>query len=71
MAAFAETEPTINEYGEEEYSFPGYLLLFGANVVKWGIHSILLLFFDEERATLPEENDDDDFETDNQFEIVV
>lgn len=71
IAAFAETEPTINEYGEEEYTLSGRVLRFGANVISWGIHSILLLFFDEKRVAQTDDEDDEDFDTDNQFEIVV
>lgn len=33
----AETQPEINEYGEEEYSIPGYLFLAGAFVIKWSV----------------------------------
>lgn len=37
MLIVAETQPEINEYGEEEYTIPGYLLLAGAFVIKWTI----------------------------------
>ena len=41
LAMVAETEPTVNEYGEEEYSIKGYLLLAGAFVIKWGIKKVM------------------------------
>lgn len=43
LAMLAETEPFINEEGEEEYTLSGYLLLSAAYIIKWPFEKIAQL----------------------------
>ena len=43
IALVAETEPFINEEGEEEYTLSGYLLLAATYPIKWVIRKTIKL----------------------------
>ena len=84
LAMLAETEPYINDDGEEEYTLSGYLLLSASYIIKWPFEKIAQLI-KERRETVVELPDNkihdwvhepqvDTIEivkSENEYEIVV
>ena len=76
LAIMAETEPFINEEGEEEYTLSGYLLLTTAYIIKWPFKKLFELISGNKTVRSKqyeeiEEVEVEMVETDNEFELIV
>lgn len=73
MAVITETQPIINEDGEEECSVPAYILLAGAFVIKWAVKKVIkIIEYRKERNIVRNNGNVITFNpTENEFELAV
>lgn len=70
LAIVAETEPYINEEGEEEYTLSGYLLLTGAYMMKWPFKK-LFEWIRPQKKRVTHEMKAEKAATDNENELII
>ncbi len=72
ISIVADTRPYVNEYGEEDYTLSGYLLLSAAHLIKWPFKKLFELVRPQQTYEEPRKDVEIEIvETDSEYELII